>query len=324
MSEFDNLNNQYPNQPTGQYGQYPNQPAGQYGQYQNQPAGQNTQSREQPGGRYAQYRGQMYSGPKNPTVSKYEPNIALCNHMKDFISSNMGFAAAIMVAVAFLLEFVGMIISKEKSSYIGTEMVLLCQAIEAWVTFGSAKWNKWEIKTGGIVLGKVVSIIQIVCSGIGIVAGIALVFAGSYLVKALSTFSEEELYEIFESAGLDANFDINMLLSIGSGVIAAVVIFGLIIPLTLNIILNAKLNTFRNNLIRAIRRNLYGDIKTTGLAVIMFIYGVFSVLGSIIILIGAMVSEPGFVMFALSSLVISILYIYSGILVIKFGKYEKE
>lgn len=238
----------------------------------------------------------------------------VCAEVKAIMSSNMMFVAAIITAVQIFCLLLSGIIEDVFGVMLALSIPFIISAVEIWVTFGTARWGKGEPKIGGIVTGKVFSIINIVFTGVVIL----FYFIGAVAWSVMSAFIGEVLDEFMrEILGFgDVYGDIA---SISNGIVF-LAFFISMIPLVLNIVLQAQLNTFRNRCIEAIEGKLTKRPKTMGIAVIMFIVGLPLLISAIILLWAGFGSGFSTVLIGLAYTLAAAMYYYGGVLLIKCGK----
>ena len=241
-------------------------------------------------------------------------NSEICTEIKANMSSNMMFAAAIITAVQIFCLLLAGIIENVFGVMLALSIPFIISAVEIWVTFGTARWAKGGPKIGGIVTGKVFSIINIVFTGVVIL----FYFIGAVAWSIMAAFIGEVLDELMrEVLGFgDVYGDIA---SISNGVVF-LTFFISMIPLVLNIVLQAQLNTFRNRCIEAVEGKLTKRPKTMGIAVIMFIVGLPLLIAAVILLWAGLNSGFSTALIGLAYTLAAAMYYYGGVLLIKCGK----
>lgn len=248
------------------------------------------------------------------TVYAAQGNPEICGDLKKIMASNMMFVAAIIPIVEIICMIIAGIIEDMVGGMIFLTAPFIVMAIELWVTFGTARWSKSGIKTGGLVTGKVFSIIYIVFTGFVIVINLICVVAWSVFASLVGEYLDELMREIFGFGDMYGDFA-----SYSNGIIFVFFLIS-IIPLVLNIIMNAMLNSFRNILIDAAEDKLMKRPKTMGLAVIMFLVGLPLLLLSVLILWAGFTAGFSTLFMGIAYTLASAMYFYLGVIIIKCGK----
>jgi len=238
----------------------------------------------------------------------------LCSELKKIMASNMAFAAAIMTAVSIFCLILAGIVDNMVGAMIALSVPFIIGAVECWVTFGTARWGKSGIKTGGMITGKVFSIIYIVFTGFVILFYFICAVAWSVFASIVGEFLDEFMREILGFG--DVYGDIAAL---GNSIVLAWFFLSMI-PLVLNIVMQAMLNRFRNRLIEASEDKLVKRPKTMGLAVIMFLVGLPLLAAALLLLWTGFSAGFSTVLIGIAYTVGAAMYFYGGVIVIKCGK----
>lgn len=254
-------------------------------------------------------------------------NPELCFYVKQEMGSNMGLAAAILTVCPMFFAVIYMM--TDIFSFVGTAIFFasVFAQIEAWVTLGTARWGRGKISRGGIIVGKVSGIIRMVTDGILMV--LLILMTGAYTI--IARFDRGQYYELIEDIldiMIDSNIDLDgiakMIVIRGTELIGFIFIM-LFIPITVNIVMNAMINSFRDRLLKAIDGKP-GVFRTTlPAAILIYISGIYYMVAAAIVILAAVKLEDftlGFIVAAFSSL--ASLNFYCGTFLITFGKYKSN
>lgn len=235
-------------------------------------------------------------------------------HIKEILSSNMMFAAAIIVGVQIFCLILAGIIEDVLGAMIGLSVPFIVAAVELWVTFGTAKWGKSGIKRGGIITGKVFSIIYIIGTGFVILFNLICVIAWSVFSQIIGNAIDGAMKEVLGFGDMFGD-----LASLSNGIVFVYFLLTMI-PLILNIVLQAQLNGLRNKVIDAIEDKLTKTPKTIGTAVIMFLVGLPLIVFALILLFTGFQTSFSTTLIGIAYTLAAAMYFYGGVLVIKCGK----
>lgn len=239
---------------------------------------------------------------------------AVCADVRKVMASNLVFAGAIVTAVQILLMVIAGVIDDILGWMIALAIPFMLYAVEFWITFGTARWCKTGIKTGGLVVGKVFSIINVVTTGFTIVFDLIALIAGAVFYQMIADYLDDFLNEY-----LDLKAIFGDLTTLGSTVIF-VLFFVSVIPLIMNILLQIQLNVFRNKIIDATEGKLKKTPKTLFLVVLLFLVGLpLLALAGLLLWVGIH-TDISTAMIGIAYVLSAAMYFYVGVIAIRCGK----
>lgn len=230
------------------------------------------------------------------------------------MATDLMFASAIISVLPIICLLVAGVVVEDVLFMCVCAIPLIPVTVEFMVTSFSAKWRKQGIKIGGLVTGKVISIINIICTSflifvnlIGVVTGSLLsIFFGDFLDSLLDKLEVEDLF--------------GKLALLGSSVTLVIFVI-LFIPQILNILLQIQLNVFRNRIMEAAEGRLQYRPKTIFLTVLLIMVGLPAFLLPVVVfLIGIVLEDAGTLLLGLAYILSSVMYFMTAAVAIRVGR----
>ncbi|WP_026658200.1 zinc ribbon domain-containing protein [Butyrivibrio sp. AC2005] len=208
----------------------------------------------------------QHPGYYNATVQMAAVNPVLKSKALEFVSSPVALIYAILQGTLVILLLILAFYEHILWAMIFLMIPAIVATVEAWVTFGTAKWGKTGVKTEGITVGKVFSVIYMAITALFIFADVI----GAIIWSAICSWAGSEVSKLLIYIfGTDFGAKDGQLFATNLGMVLFLVSLA---PLIFWIVLQVLLNKCRDNLIKAFDGYSNSEIKTIFPAVLLFFY----------------------------------------------------